>query len=222
MIIQDSLPFNITKPITNSKLLTMKRIFLLLLVCTLASLAGYAQQYPITGITISLPSNPPANTANWGTGASTIVITAQTRLVQAQIDGHVAESQVLVTIEKGGSKVCGSYTSATAPMSGFSSAVKTYAGSNAMALLAQDCTLPPGDYQLCVQFFGNDSTGGFGAFSEKKCKLFSIRGNEQPPEVLKYTGPTLVSPVNGTVFKCEDLKKPLSLRWTPVVPPPHH
>ena len=189
----------------------MKRTlsFLVLLV----SLQLSAQTYPITSITISLPANPDASLTKWGSG--TLTITASAKMVGGRIDGRVQESKLLVTIKKSGGKICGSYTSNSAPASNFNAATKVWSGNNALSLLGQDCTLPPGDYEFCVQFFGA-GPAGIMALSEEKCKPFTIREGEQQT----YQPPQGISPGNGTVFNEANFKKPITFRWTPVIPRP--
>ena len=108
----------------------MKRLLTLLLIFSV--LLGHAQQYPITSINITMPASPPANTADWGTGMPPVMITAQSQLRNGQMNGDVIESKILVTIKQGGSKVCGSYKINTAPVSGFTTAVKNWSGNNAV------------------------------------------------------------------------------------------
>ena len=42
------------------------------------------------------------------------------------------------------------------------------------------------------------------------------------PEPGKYTDPSLIAPKDGTIVKTDDLKNPMTLRWTPVIPSPPH
>ena len=191
----------------------MKRIlpFLLLLV----SVHVLSQTYPITSITISLPANPDASTINWNSGAAMFTITAAAKPVNGRIDGRVQESKILVTVKKSGTKICGTYTANTAPAANFNTPAKVWAGNNAVSLLGQDCTLPPGEYELCVQFFGA-GPAGIVPMSEEKCKSFSIRGVEQQT----YQSPQNISPANSTKLNEADLKKPITFRWTPVIPKP--
>jgi hypothetical protein len=186
-------------------------IFLLLL----AMVQAKAQTYPITSITISLPANPDANTANWGSGTSLFTITASSKAVNGRVDGHVTESKILVTIKKGGAKVCGSFTGNTAPGSNFNTLTKVWSGSNAVSLLGQGCVLPAGEYELTVQFFGT-GTAGLAPLSEEKTRPFSIRAKEQ----LSYQPPQAIAPANGTFLSEIDIKKPITFRWTPVIPRP--
>lgn len=206
----------------------MRKAFtlMMLLVC----IQTFSQSYPVTGIIITLPANPDANTVKWSDGNSLLSITASSRLVNGRIDGRVTESKILVTIKKGGSKVCGVYTGSTAPSANFNSVAKSWAGNNAVSLLGKDCVLPPGDYELCVQFFGSGTaavspgagpgttTGaaGLSPLSEEKCRSFSIAEKEQQT----YLPPQLVTPADATVFSEKEIKQPITLRWTPVIPRP--
>jgi hypothetical protein len=113
------------------------------------------------------------------------------------------------------SKICGAYNNNNAPTAGFNTANKVWAGNNAISLIGQECVLQPGEYELCVQFFGDGPTGLI-PLSSEKCKSFSIRNNE----AVNYQAPQLVMPSNNFIFKTEDTKKPISFRWTPVVPKP--
>lgn len=160
-----------------------------------------------------MPSNVDANTANWGTGTSNITFLATTQLIAGKIDGRVTESKILVQIKKGGVKVCGSYTSSSAPAANFNSATKIWSGTTAVALIGQNCVLTPGDYEICVQFFGNGPVG-LTAFSEEKSKAFTIRASV----TASYQRPQNISPADGTVFNETVLLKPHTFRWTKVVP----
>lgn len=191
----------------------MKKLIALLLL--LISVQLFAQSYPITGITISLPANPDAMTTNWSTGTSLFIITATAKGVNGRVDAAIESSKILVTIKKSGSKICGAYTSGSAPSASFNALTKVWRGSSALSLLGQECTLPPGEYDLCVQFFGNGPTGLI-ALSEEKCKAFSIRANEQQ----NYQAPQAIMPTNGALLNESDILKPITFRWTPVVPKP--
>ncbi|RYU91712.1 hypothetical protein EWM62_07175 [Mucilaginibacter terrigena] len=198
----------------------MKKIITLLLL--VLSAQAMAQNNPITAINISLPANPDANTANWGTGTSLLNIKAS---VNGRLDALVQESKILVTIKKGGNKVCGSYASNSAPSAGFKVATQVWDGADAVALLGEGCTLPPGDYELSVQFFS--VRGGVGVpLSQETTKAFSIKGNEQQTfrdktNVQMKESAVLslgvVSPANGATISAEMQPR---FTWTPVIPRP--
>jgi hypothetical protein len=189
-----------------------KNLTLLLVVITFKI---FAQTFPITGINISLPSNPDANTANWGSGTSLLTITATAKAGYGRVDASVEESKILVIIKKGGSKVCGTYTVNSAPGSNFNTLTKVWSGANAVALLGQDCVLVPGDYEMSVQFFGYGPKG-MAPISDEKIKSFTIIGAGQQ----LYQAPQAITPVNFNVFSEENIKKPITFRWTSVFPRP--
>ena len=186
----------------------MKKIFSLLL--TLCSLAAFGQ-YPVSSISITLPPNPAANTSDW---AMPFVITAQAKLLQGQVPGNLMESRILVTIKSGGSKICGSFTQQNAPMSNFNTATKSWSGAAGVGLLGNGCTLKPGTYELCVQFFS--SYAPVVPLSSEVCKSFTIADTKQQ----NYSPPQNIIPVNGKVFTEQEANMPIMFRWTPVVPKP--
>ena len=186
----------------------MKKIFSLLI--TLCSLAAFGQ-YPVSNISITLPPNPAANTGDW---AMPFVITAQARLLQGQVPGKVMESRILVHIKKNGGKSCGSFTQQTAPLSNFNSATKSWSGAAAVGLLGNACVLPPGEYQLCVQFFS--SYAPVEALSSEVCESFIIADTKQQT----FSASQNIIPANGKVFSKEESKQPIMFRWTPVLPKP--
>jgi hypothetical protein len=152
----------------------MKPVWMLLLLPFTAAMPALAQTNPITAINISLPANPDANIANWGAGTSMLTIAATAKGTAGRVDPALMDSKILVIIKKsgGGAKVCGSHTAGSAPAANFNAPTKEWGARNAVALLGQDCTLPPGDYELSVQFFSAKgvalSTPGTKAFSVKK------------------------------------------------------
>jgi len=191
----------------------MKKTILLLLLILPFCLK--AQQYPVTSITISLPQNPDANISKWSTGTSMLNISAMAKMTNGRIDPKLEGCKILVSIKKSGANACGAYNNNTAPQANFASVSKMWSGNAAVALLGQDCVLPPGEYELRVQFFGNGAAGST-PLSVEKNKAFTIKGNEQQA----YQAPQAIAPANVNPFKESDILKPISFRWTPVVPKP--
>jgi hypothetical protein len=196
-----------------NKITVMKKYFTFLLF--VIAIQGFSQTYPITSINISLPANPDANTANWGSGTSLFVVTASSKPVNGRVDGFVVESKILITIKKGGTRACGAYTENTAPASNFNTLTKVWSGISAVALLGQECTLAPGDYEISVQFFGHGAAG-LTPLSEEKTKTFSIRVVEQQV----FQAPEPIAPADGTLFSETELQKPILFRWIPIIPKP--
>ncbi|MBK8611383.1 MAG: hypothetical protein IPL84_15950 [Chitinophagaceae bacterium] len=187
-----------------------KLLFFIINFCFVAAMG----QNLIAPIIISLPANPPANTADWATAMPPVMINAQTKMPNGQISPLVIESKILVTIKSGGSIICGSYNPQTAPQSNFNSVTKTWSGAAVLSLLGKDCILKPGTYELCVQFYGLNAAQG-GLLGEA-CKSFTIADTKQE----RYSPPQNIVPVNGKVFTEQEAGMPIMLRWTPVVPKP--
>lgn len=152
-------------PISN---LAMRQLLTILLVAF--SLLVRAQNLPVKNIKISLPANPDAKTSNWSDNSFSITATAR------EISPDI-QTKLLVVIKKNGAIACGAYNSLSAPKVSFNAGVKTWSGKDAAALLMEECALPPGDYELSVQFFGY-SDGKTAALSEEKIKKFSIKSGE--------------------------------------------
>lgn len=192
----------------------MKKFITIILIAF--SVQALAQTNPITSINITLPTNPDANTANWGTGTSLLLITASAHVSNGHIDAAVEESKLLVIIKKGGTKVCGTYTSSTALSAGFNNTTKVWSGNSAIAFLGQACTLAPGSYELSVQFFAyNPNTSKIVAISDEKTKPFTIGSTTQA-----YQPPQNIQPANAASITAANITKPITFRWTPVIPTP--
>lgn len=187
-----------------------KQLVLLLLAITFQ---GFAQTNLITGINISLPANPDANIAEWSKSMPPLMISAQTRMENGKVSPMVQESSILVSI-KGNGAVCGHYNADNAPASNFNSPAKVWSGETALNLLGEACVLKPGNYELCVKFYGEGAVGK--VLIGEACKSFTIKETEhkiyQPPQAL--------TPANGNEISETDLIKPMTFRWTPLVPKP--
>src|ERR1035437_2060089 len=183
----------------------MKKATLLLLLISFFWLFAKGQN---PSIIVTLPSNPAANTAQWGIGSSVFNI-----IVSGPNMALLYESRVLVTIKSSGTLRCGNYTPATAPSSNISSNTsKTWIGSAAAGLLGQDCILPPGSYEVCVQFFGYKN-GSLNTLLLEKCMPFFIP--ERSQEIC--SPPININPTNNKIFTDKDLLKPITFNWSPII-----
>ena len=171
----------------------------------------------VTNITINMPANPPANTAAWANAVPPVLITAKGATSQGgQVNGTVQESRILVSIKRDGSKVCGLYTKSNAPSANFNTVVKSWSGSQIVALLGQECTLQPGTYELCVQYYGMGAIGSASGLLGEACKPFTIADTKD----ISYAPPQNINPTNGQVLKPAGGSLPVTLRWTPIIPKP--
>ena len=189
-----------------------KKLALLLLVL---SVHVYSQEYPVTGINLNLPATPDANTANWSTGAPVLTVSVNST---PEFIKRLKECRIVLAIKQGDAIVCGAKSSSQGTIFSFGSApVKIWVGSNALALLGQDCSLKPGEYQLCAQVFMGEQ-GTVRALSREVCKPFTIKAAEEIQQ--NYQLPQLISPPNSSKMSDIDAKKPIVFRWTPLVPKP--
>ncbi|MES2332473.1 MAG: hypothetical protein V4539_22900 [Bacteroidota bacterium] len=191
----------------------MKKIVILFLLTL--SMQTFAQSYPpiVPVVVILLNKDPDAITTNWGRDGSVLSITASTKPVNGRIDARVIESKILVVIKKGGAVVCGSYTANSAPAANFTEVTKVWKGNDVVALLGKSCVLSPGDYQLCVQFLGNDAKGIF-PLGEEVRKPFSILPKERPTN----QPPQTETPVNNNPVRETDPKTQTNAGTTIVDP----
>jgi hypothetical protein len=183
-------------------------------ICLLMGIPCFAQNYPIASINISLPANPSENTHDWGSSIPPFTIIAQARMVNGRVDPKAMESRILVSIRKGGQKICGSYNPQTAPMTGINAVVKTWIGPAATGLLGGDCNLTPGDYEICVQIYTSFAPAS--PISNEVCKAFTIKGKMD----FNFSPPINLLPFKNKEFSEAEIKNPVSFRWTPVLPKP--
>jgi hypothetical protein len=178
----------------------MKRmIFLLAMACCVLSVHG--QQIAINGL--SVKRELPAETSQWGSDAVTGVATG--------MNGRMGPaSRFVAYIMAGSARRCGN-TPQTAPVQD-SFRTRIIRSSDIISALGA-CSLSPGQYTLCVQFFNLD----YFAISQETCREFTVAS----PSNTVYQGPQPILPANGQVVKKEGASRPpLLFRWTPVVPRP--
>lgn len=166
----------------------------------------FSQQVTISAFTVK--HELPGDISVWGADAANGVATGS-------VQGRPIENSKMVVkvFRNGNSLVCGNTPQSAQTVPGFTN--KIIRTTDITAGLS-DCILQPGEYTLCIEFFDIESI----SISKAQCRDFKVVNPITPREQGKYTAPILVSPVNRAIIKCEDLKKPLILRWTPVVPPP--
>lgn len=155
-------------------------------------------------IMINLPTNPSPNISDWAKGTSPFTI---------NISGTatLGESRMLVFIRSvSGQIVCGTNQSTLAqPTDIKAGAPRLWVGQTATALLGDDCLLPVGSYEICVQIFGIKNREAAKPDLER-CLPFEIRDLECSP-------PNNVSPRDDQMFSSEDILKPITFLWSPLV-----
>ena len=116
----------------------------------------------------------------------------------------------MVQIKGGGAIICGNNSAGGMPVDEFTT--RTFSANELTSTLQGCHDLKEGSYSICVQFYNVDLV----AISNEVCKEFSVESAREP----EYTPPTLINPENGKVFTEAELSRPVTFRWTPLVPKP--
>ncbi len=182
----------------------MKQLKLLLLLNCFALFAS-AQISQIKIVSFQVKNVLPAKIDDWNTVPAALLLTAQ-KVPTVQL----REPKLVLQIRSNGAIICGNNASNAIPMGSFD--VKTFTTAELTGLLGNCTTLKEGNYQLCVQFFNLDRI----AISNEICKDFRV----EVPKAEDYAAPTLINPENGQFIAKKDILKPISFRWTPLVPKP--
>lgn len=155
-------------------------------------------------IIINLPTSPPSDISAWAKSTSPFII---------NISGTTdfGESRMLVFIKSSsGEIVCGTNQYSMAQSTDIKAgAPRVWAGQSAIALLGDECSLPNGSYELCVQLFSVKNREGAMPDAER-CLPFEIRHVECSP-------PNNVTPRDEHIFSASDILKPITFRWSSLV-----
>lgn len=177
----------------------MKHRFLLVLCLFVTGSVLFCQNIGIT-----LPQTPPANTAAWASGTPPFTITVSNTAT-------LAESSILVYVRStSGAVVCGAnQPGAAQPTNIRPGTPKVWAGTNAVALLGNNCVLPTGSYELCVQIIPIKRQE---AAQENltRCLPFDIKE-------LDCTPPSNINPAQQKNLGLVDISKPVAFNWSPMV-----
>jgi hypothetical protein len=187
----------------------IKKLIPLLLLCfvytgAMAQASGQAQ---INIINFTVKQKLPADVSTWNSVPASIVLVAK-----YMGQGNIVGSKLVVQIKKGGSLVCGNNQQSSIFLDAFQT--RNFSANELTGYLAQCPKLSPGSYTLCVQFYGEDRKEK----SPEVCRPFIVEDEVQVQE--SYSPPQNITPGNGKIFKPEELKGPVTFRWTPVVPKP--
>lgn len=206
----------------------MKRL-LLCLIATIVFFPAFSQRINITGFIVTRELSGDVNL--WGPAAATAVAKS------TNPQGGTSEVKLIVTVKRGGTPVCGN--DANSAMNDYIT-TKTITARDIISALG-NCMLNPGQYTLCLKYVNLEGK----EMSDEVCREFTVaEPKKQPGSQLNpdsaptvagnpvtqgkpgtqapktYRGPQLMLPANNTQYKLADLKKPITLRWTPVTPMP--
>jgi hypothetical protein len=178
----------------------MKKLLVLALTAFL-SICLYGQQQ-IKIINFTVKNQLPANVDSWNTVAGSLLLVAQKPPTI-----QIKDMRLVVQIKANGAIICGSMTGI--PVDDFTT--RTFSASELTGALAGCPELKDGNYTICAQFFAERRM-----ISNEVCKEFRV----ETPKETDFAPPTLITPENGKSFTEDELSRPVSFRWTPLVPKP--
>lgn len=183
----------------------MKKIKLLLLLLMLGTASAYSQLQQIKIVSFTVKNQLPPVIDNWGNIPGSLLLVAQ-----LPPNVSVKGIRLMVQIKGGGAIICSNNSAGGMQVDEFTT--RTFSANELTSTLQGCRDLKEGSYSICVQFYNVDRV----AISNEVCKEFSV----EAPKDIEYTPPTLITPENGKVFSEAELSRPVTFRWTPLVPKP--
>ncbi|HMU71951.1 MAG TPA: hypothetical protein PKD93_04395, partial [Ferruginibacter sp.] len=182
----------------------MKKLLLLLLPAFFCLyLSAQPQQIRIVSFTVK--NQLPASVDNWNSTPGSLLLVAQ-----AQPGVRVPGLKLVVQIKSGGAVVCGNASTGGMPVDNFQA--RTFSVQELTGALQGCRELKDGSYTICVQFFNGERK----EVSQEVCKEFRV----EIPKQEDFAPPTLIVPAHESKLLKKDIQKPISFRWTPLVPKP--
>ena len=183
----------------------MKKIKLLLLLLVLGTASAYSQLQQIKIVSFTVKNQLPAVIDNWGTTPGSVILVAQ---LPPTI--RVKGIRLMVQIKAGGAIICSNSSAGGMQVDEFTT--RTFSANELTGSLQGCHDLKEGSYSLCVQFYNVDRV----AISNEACREFTV----EVPKDIDYAPPTLITPDNGKAYTEAELSRPVTFRWTPLVPKP--
>jgi len=183
----------------------MKKIKLLLLLLVLGTASAYSQLQQIKIVSFTVKNQLPAAIETWGNIPASLLLVAQ-----LPPNVSVKGIRLMVQIKSNGALICGNNSAGGMQVDEFTT--RTFSANELTGSLQNCNTLKDGSYSICVQFYNVDRV----AISNEVCKEFTV----ETPRETEYNPPTLINPENGKVFSEAELSRPVTFRWTPLVPKP--
>lgn len=183
----------------------MKKIKLLLLLLMLTGASAYSQLQQIKIVSFTVKNQLPAVIDNWGNTPGSLLLVAQ---LPPTI--RVKGIRLMVQIKGGGAIICSNNSAGGMQVDEFTT--RTFSANELTGSLQGCHDLKDGSYSICVQFFNVDRV----AISNEVCKEFTV----ETPKEIDYAPPTLINPESGKTYTEAELSRPVTFRWTPLVPKP--
>ena len=183
----------------------MKKIKLLLLLLMLSGASAYSQLQQIKIVSFTVKNQLPAVIDNWGNMPGSLLLVAQLPPTV-----RVKGIRLMVQIKGGGAIICSNNSAGGLQVDEFTT--RTFSANELTGSLQGCHDLKDGNYSICVQFYNVDRV----AISNEVCKEFTV----ETPKEIDYSPPTLINPENGKNYTEAELSRPVTFRWTPLVPKP--
>ena len=167
--------------------------------------SAYSQLQQIKIVSFTVKNQLPAVIENWGNTPGSLLLVAQ-----LPPNVSVKGIRLMVQIKGGGAIICSNNSAGGMQVDEFTT--RTFSANELTGTLQGCHDLKDGSYSICVQFFNIDRV----AISNEVCKEFSV----EAPKEAEYNPPTLINPENGKLFTEAELSRPVTFRWTPLVPKP--
>ncbi|MEO6253820.1 MAG: hypothetical protein ABIO79_10965 [Ferruginibacter sp.] len=183
----------------------MKKLKLLLFTLCLTSVSAFCQIQQIKIVSFTVKNQLPAVIDNWNNIPAALLLVAQLPPTV-----RVKGIRLMIQIRAGGAIVCSNNSTGGLQVDEFTTRTFT---TNELTGSLQGChDLKDGSYSICAQFFNIDRV----AVSNDVCKEFMV----ETPKETDYAPPTLITPDNGKIYTEAELSRPVTFRWTPLVPKP--
>ena len=183
----------------------MKKIKLLLLLLAFTGTRSFGQIQQIKIVSFTVKNQLPAIIDNWSNIPGSLLLVAQ---LPPTI--RVKGIRLMVQIKGGGAIICSNNSAGGMPVDEFTT--RTFSANELTGSLQGCHDLKDGSYSICVQFFNVDRV----SISNEVCKEFTV----ETPKETDYAPPTLINPENGKIYTEAELSRPVTFRWTPLVPKP--
>ena len=171
----------------------------------LGGASAYSQLQQIKIVSFTVKNQLPAVIDNWNNVPGSLLLVAQLPPTV-----RVKGIRLMVQIKGGGAIICSNNSAGGLQVDEFTT--RTFSANELTGSLQGCHDLKDGSYTICVQFFNVDRV----AISNEACKEFTV----ETPKETDYAPPTLINPENGKIYTEAELNRPVTFRWTPLVPKP--
>ena len=183
----------------------MKKLLVLLLPA-LFSIGLFCQaQQQIKILNFTVKNQLPGVIDTWNSVPGSLLLVAQ-KPPTIQIKGM----KLVIQIRANGAVVCSNMATGGMPVDDFTT--RTFSASELIGALSGCRELKDGDYTICAQFFSEERR----EISNQVCKEFRV----ETPKETDFAPPSLIVPENEKKLLKKDIQKPVTFRWTPLVPKP--